>query len=461
MNFCKQLLWISIVAVVLGCTGDVVPPGVEAPVQAGFASPDEELAGFLADMYATALADPESGAARGRLGIAYEINSLTVAARRSYGQAEALDPTEFLWPYYLALLLGDRGDLQVALDALDRAQALDPDYLPAWLWRGTFLLDLDRDEQAAAAFQQAIQLGGGPPAQVGLARTMLRQDRPEAAVGILEPLLIDFPHPFVHRLLGRCYQVLGRTDEAEIALVRGRKAEPLGWRDENKFAQWDYVRGFNGRLTYANLLLGYRRREDALRVLESLQQQDPDHEVLLQNLSSAYAQVGEMTRSFEVLRHALDVHPDSFSFHLNIAQHYDKRGDAALALEHLQRAVELSPDLSPAHEMMGEILLRRSEYEPAMMALEKAHSPKGYYYMGMIEGAREDWPKAIGYFEKSVTLDPADTRAFVYLGRSLAEAGRYQESRVMLRKAQQLGTHPDDVGNALQRLKNLEGSDGR
>ena len=45
--------------------------------------------------------------------------------------------------------------------------------------------------------------------------------------------------------------------------------------------------------------------------------------------------------------------------------------------------------------------------------------------------------------------------------RSLAEAGRYQESRVMLRKAQQLGTHPDDVGNALQRLKNLEGSDGR
>jgi len=442
-------------------------PRVDPPVQAGFDSPDEALATYLEDMYAKALAEPESGAARGRLGIAYEINALTLAARHSYVQAAALDAGEFLWPYYLSLLLVDGGDLQLALDVLDRAQLLDPDYLPAWLWRGTLLLDLDRAEQAAVAFQRAIDLAGGPPAQVGLARTMLRRDMPAQAVRLLEPLIEEFAHPFVYRLLGRSYQALGRTAEAEIALVRGRKAEPLTWPDEKKFAQWEYARGFTGLLSYANLLLGYHRGEEALRLLESLRQRDPSHEVLLQNLSSAYAQVGEMSQSFEVLRHALDLHPDSFSFHLNIARHYDDRGDVDLALEHLERAVALSPDLSPGHEMIGEILLRRGKYEAATVALAKANSPKGYYYMGMIEGTREDWPKAIESFEKSVTLDPGDTKAFIYLGRSLAETGRYDESRLALGKAQQLGTHPDDVVSALQRLEGLErgrgvpSSDGR
>jgi tetratricopeptide (TPR) repeat protein len=105
---------------------------------------------------------------------------------------------------------------------------------------------------------------------------------------------------------------------------------------------------------------------------------------------------------------------------------------------------------------MGEILIGRGDYHAAMVAFDKAHSPKGYYYMAMVEGSREDWPKAIAYFEKSVALDPSDAKSLIYFGRSLAEDGRYQESRTTLLKAQQLGAHPNDFASALRRLAELE-----
>lgn len=462
----RQRLTFLIVAIMVGCSGESGTPRVSPPARAGFDSPDEELASFLRGMYKEALEDPESGVARGRLGIAYEINQQTEAARLSYEQAEALDPDEFLWPYYRSLLLANRGEHDVALELLDRAQALDPDYLPAWLWRGTYLIDLNRDEAAAAAFLQAIALKDEAPARIGLAQTLLRRGKPDDAVRLLEPLAEKFRHPRVYRLLGRGYRALGKVAEAEIALMLGRNAGPLVWDDERKFAQWDYVRGFRGRLGYAQLLVDSHRAEDALVVLESLRERDPNDETLLHNLSAAYAEVGKLDQSFEALMHALQVYPDSFSSHLHIAYRYQIRGDVELALEHVERAVELSPNLTPGHEMMGEILIRRGNYKAAMVAFDKAHSPKGYYYMAMVEGAREDWPKAIKYFEKSVALDPTDAKAFIYFGRSLAEDGRYQESRATLLKAQQLGAHPNDFASAKRRLGELErrrgpaGSDG-
>ncbi|MDP7359926.1 MAG: tetratricopeptide repeat protein [Pseudomonadales bacterium] len=452
----RQLLTFLIVATMLGCTGDSGTQRVGLPVQAGFDSPDEELASFLKGMYKEALENPESGVARGRLGIAYDINQQIEAARLSYEQAEALDPDEFLWPYYRSLLLADRGEHELALELLDRAQALDPGYLPAWLWRGTYLNDLNRDEAAATAFLQAIALKDEPPARIGLARTLLRRGKPDDAVRLLEPLAEKFRHPLVYRLLGRGYRALGKGAEAEIALMLGRDAGPLVWDDERKFAQWDYVRGFRGRLGYAKLLVDSHRAEDALAVLESLRERDPNDEALLHSLSVAYAEVGKVDESFEVLMHALEVYPGSFSSHFHIAHRYQIRGNVELALEHVERAVELSPDLSPGHELMGEILIGRGDYHAAMVAFDKALSPKGYYYMAMVEGSREDWPKAIAYFEKSVALDPSDAKSLIYFGRSLAEDGRYQESRTTLLKAQQLGAHPNDFASALRRLAELE-----
>ena len=72
------------------------------------------------------------------------------AALASYQQAEALDQTgdqtlhqrSAKWPYFQALLHADRGQQQLAVAALERAVAINAGYGPAWLWKGTWLLDM-------------------------------------------------------------------------------------------------------------------------------------------------------------------------------------------------------------------------------------------------------------------------------------------------------------------------------
>ena len=452
------------IALALGCSKDVAESPsanranlpIGAPIAAGLNAADVELANYLSTLHTEAVNDPESGDLRGQLAIAYDINDYPDAARQSYEQARALAPNEFLWPYYLALLLANGGDIELALQRLDQAIEIDSAYVPAWLSRGSYLIDLDREEEALTAFEQAIELGGGPPATVGLARTLLRQQYLDEAVQLLEPLLVEYPHPMVFRLLGRAYRELGRPDDAENALRKGRNVQPISWVDERRFARWEHVRGVAGQLEYGQILLSARRYDDALVVFSSLREHDPNNEILLNNLSAVYTQLGDIDRSIEVLASAIEAHPKSFSSHLNIAIRYQNRGDPDLALDHLRRSIALSPELSAAHEMMGEILMQQGDGVGALVAFKQARSPRAFYYMAMIAGAKADWPLAIRYFENSLQLEPADGRTMLFLGRSLGEADRFAESRAMLAKAEVFGVPSQDVRGARRRLRERE-----
>jgi tetratricopeptide (TPR) repeat protein len=450
------MLAFLLLTLLLGCSGDKTPELIPAPVQPELESPDPELSSFLHEMFQRALDNLDSGGARGHLAMAYDVNGLKNAARLSYEQAHALDPADFRWPYFLSLLVATEGEHGLALDLLDKALTLDPGYFPAELWRGTYLLDLGRDEEAIVAFQRATELGGGPAATAGLARGLNRLNRAEEALALLEPVAEQFGHPFLFRLLGASYRALGRSDDTEIAMIRGRNAQPLSWPDERKKEQWEYIRGFMGLLNHSHQILASGQHEKALQLLESLRLREPDNETVLNNLSALYARIGRMDESISVLQHAIETHPQSFAHHLNIALRYESRNRVDLALKHLQRAVELSPDLSAAHEYMGEIHMRQGRLADAVDAFGRSHSPKGYYYLGIIAGSREDWPQAIATLERSVALDPGDARAYIYLARSLAEAGRYDEARAVLLKASRLGAAAEDFFNALSRLGVLE-----
>ena len=74
----------------------------------------------------------------------------------------------------------------------------------------------------------------------------------------------------------------------------------------------------------------------------------------------------------------------------------------------------------------------------------------------MIEGARERWPEAIERFERAVAIDESFTIGFIYLGRSLAEAGRFDEALDALAWAERLDTNPEELASARTRLRDLE-----
>lgn len=460
---------IGILLVVLfpGCAdeSESAASQIAEPVSLTSTDVDPELAKSLTNLLESARAYPRSSDRRGRLAMAYDSNGFTDAAATTYEQAETLNSGVFMWPYSLALLQAQRGDLENALQSLGRALAIDDKYPPAWLFRGAWLLDEGRTDDAMDAYNRARELAASPAEITGRARILLRLGRADEALVLLEPLVEEVSHPYIYRTLGRVYRGLGRTDDAHIAFARGRLSEPLGWRDPRSDVKSQYISGFGGLLTHAGTLLSEGEYENALKILEQLREQRPDEPEMLNKLSYAYAFTGQQERAFEVIRHGLESKPDYYFFHQNLAAFYLQQGDTERGLSHQRRAVALNPLQGGAHRQLGMILKDMGQYDEALAAFDIAlrcgiaNPQQVHYFGGLIEAFRENWPAAIQKFTTAVDIDVSFTLAHVRLGRSLAEAGRFNEAESTFAWADRLATHPQEIDTARRRLAVLRTTD--
>ncbi len=105
-----------------------------------------------------AVAAPADANRRGQLGLAYDANLFAEAARTCLEQARALDPDAARWPYHVARLTAEAGDLEGALEILAEAEARSPRFAPIHWRRGQWLLDLGRTDDAEDAFATALEL---------------------------------------------------------------------------------------------------------------------------------------------------------------------------------------------------------------------------------------------------------------------------------------------------------------
>lgn len=464
------VLWAASCMALTACDGG--SDAVGAPVVAGVDSPDEELAQFLDGMIQNARSLPDSGLMRGRLAMAYENNLFPEEALVSYAQAAALAPGDFRWPYFSALLKGRQGRYEAALDDLERAIAIDAGYAPAWLWRGTWLLDLERPGEAAMAFERADALGAGTEAAFGTARVLVAQEKYAEAVTLLDPLARQYRHPYIYRTLGFALRALGRVEEARTAVALGRSADPLSWRDPRAAEKGAFVGGI-GRFSFAQNLLGAGKVDEALAILETLRGEQPDETCgetghaatrtceILNALSLAYVRAGRVDEAFALVQRGLAINPDFFPFHLNVADRYRGRRELDSALRHIDRAIALNPSLGYGYEQRGRLLIGLGRIDEAMMALETAvrlapERPVTLLYLGMVEGERKRWPQAVQYLERAVRLDPQFAVGHAYLARALSETGRIDEARQAYWTAKEHNAPAYELEATERRLKELE-----
>ena len=437
-------------------------------VIAGIDSPDEGLKRFFDEMIQSTRAMPNSGLMRGRLAMAYEANGFQDEAMITYEQAAALDQTDFRWPYLAAHLKARHELHQAALNDLERAIEIDANYAPAWLWRGTWLLDVDRPDEANEAFQRARALGAISESTFGKARVLMAKQEYDEAVPLLEPLARDSAHPYIYRTLGYALRALGRLDEARTALARGREAQPIAWQDARAAEKASFVRGI-GRLSFAENLLGAGRLDEALAILEEMRREQPDETcehtqrtcTLLNTLSLAYSRYGKEEEAFALVQRGLSINAEFYHFHITIAGHYRQRRELDAALHHINRAITLNPSLGDAHVQRGRLLIGLGRHEDATTALEIAlqfepEQPLTLLYLGMTKGQLKQWQQAIEHLERAINLNPHFALGYVYLARSLGETGKIDEAWQALQTAEQNGAPAYELRTNEQRLKELE-----
>ena len=444
---------------------------VEEPITLATDSPDKDVSIYLDELLQSARAMSASALARGRLGMAYDVNGLRDEALITYGQAEALDPSDFRWPYFSAQLVAETGEHEQALEVLQRAQAIDANYPPAWLWRGSWLLKAGHPEDALVAFEQAVELDAGPAASFGRAQALIAMGQHTQAIKILEPIARTSDHPYIYRTLGEALRALGRTEEARLALAQGKDTQQLSYADARLEQRNTHKRGHTS-FQLAQTLSASGSADEALTILKRLQTHHPEHACggeqgvvlacnLMNSSSIAYDRLGLPTRALETIQRGLTLNAEYIPFHLTIANLYRQQGDLASALNHMDRAIELNPARGYAHEQRGRLLFGLARFDEAKTAFETALQLKPekrttLFYLGLTEVELDSWADAVARFEDVVRIEPDFALGYVFFARSLGEAGRIKDARQAQLDARKHGADPAQLRITDVRLRELE-----
>jgi choline-sulfatase len=219
-------------------------------------------------------------------------------------------------------------------------------------------------------------------------------------------------------------------------------------------------------------LIGERRWEEAIAMLESVLRLHPRHVGAMVNLGEIYwtralegatvvggaptqSTVGgdsllpialgenaaqDFEKSEEWYERALAADPSSSQANFGLGRVYANRGDLDGALDRYRRALDISPNAPDVQNEMAVILIRQGHLGQALAELERvveaypAYAP-AHRNLGALYRARGDRARALEEYQLAVRLAPADGGARFLLGKLLADMGRLDDALESYRAA--------------------------
>ncbi|MCA9321833.1 MAG: tetratricopeptide repeat protein [Planctomycetes bacterium] len=338
-----------------------------------------------------------------------DANGFGDEAVRAYDALAARDeaPHRFEARYLAACRLESK-DPGLALDRLDEAIALRPDYRPARLRRADLAWRLGRLDAAAGDYEWLLQGASDLPAMLGMARIQIDRDQWSLARVSLEAARsIDPGDPRVCALLSR---VLAREGEGErarqLAALARAADEPRTFHDPiqvamlaegrsssscRRFAavclragRWDEAIEWSNRALRAQpedlearLVRGMTRARRgqgaaAIEDLAQVVQARPTDLRALEELASAHALIGERAQAIEVLDRALDLNPDRLhARYLRAVLWRDARPERAEP--DLRRVLAAAPDHFDALLSLAQLLVSARRLDEARSVLQRLH----------------------------------------------------------------------------------------
>ena len=332
----------------------------------------------------------------------------------------------------LAIAKADSGDLAGAVQAGERAVALNAEAPVAQLGLGYALELFGKDVAAAAHFDLAATAGPAIRLQQGLA--FFRRHQPKDALLCFREVERACPsYALIHSMIGYALAEQGRTLEAFVACRRAIKLDPqspiahcnLGYL---LIKQEDYQEGV-------------KESQAALASIPNVSQRSVTSAVALGNLKR-FREAEEVCKKAAALDPQL---PEAFT---NLGLVYIFSGRNAEAISALETAGKLMKsnlprpreDLAAQQTNLAGAYLAQLRYDEALKAVRAAIAIDDTYYRaqyaaGVVLTEKGNYAEALKPLKRAVQLNPLDAGTLSVLARAYFGAGERSQADECLRRA--------------------------
>jgi tetratricopeptide (TPR) repeat protein len=317
-----------------------------------------------------------------------------------------------------------------ALDELDAALAINPND-PNWhAQRGHVLDQLERHDEAAAAYRSALELNPeSADVETALCIDLIRTGCHAEAVSRLERLAKeqpDFEPAYCNRIAA--YTRLGDHEMAEQMFYEAQNIAEDCPNCFHHMAESLACRGIFDRAIYC-----WQR---ALEIA-------PDYPLARQRIAEAYWMQGQHEKARDYYLAAMRSDPGNAELLVEFGDLLVELDDLSGAAAKFRQALDLEPETVRPKIMLGLICSQQGDLESAVRYLESALAEDQHYpglrsQLGEAELRRGNVYVALRHLSLAIEDDPDDAVAQMAIGNCLLQLGRPSEAAEHFKKTIEL-----------------------
>jgi tetratricopeptide (TPR) repeat protein len=339
-------------------------------------------------------------------------------------KCESLQPNNDAVKYELARLDIVNKKPEPAQERLNQAISIDPEN--AWYrkTRADLYMDYSRFSDAEKDLQWLVQNHDDINHYYDLSTCLLYQEKGEEAIAIYNQL---------EKKVGESEELYLQKFQIRLAMEQQEKAlEEL----DQALAKLPGSLALLGEKS--NLLLSLKQDEKAFKVLQKMEQLDPQNGMVQLQLADYYNSAGDATASFDALLKAFQ--SDEVNIDQKIAILLRFYGRSEFDKTALQQAYELlekltlqHPKEAKTHSITGDFLLREEKYQEARTAYEKAvelDPSRNAIWLQIlnIDLQLRDWDKLIIDGDRLIELYPTQPDAYLMKATGQMQLSQFDEA---------------------------------
>lgn len=370
-------------------------------------------------------------------------------AQKIYTEILNTQPTNFSALQLTGMVYLQTGQHQAAIDYLNKAIQVNPQFAACYINRGIALQALQRFDEALQSYDAAIRI---QPDYVeaysnrGVTLNALKQ-YDEALASYEKAITIKPTYADAYSNKGNTLHELKRYEEALICYQKALDLKP-------EFP--------DALLNQGNTLQDLKRFEEAITSYEKAITYKPDYAELYYSIGNASQELKRYGIALACYEKVIRLKPHFIDGHLNrgVVLQKLKRFEEALAT--YDEVLRLHPNYAKALTNRGVVLKDLKRFDEALASYDqaikiepchiKAHSNRGLLLIQM-----KRFDDALEAYKTVIPLDPNDAQAYYDCGAVLHEQGKFKEAISFYRKALSIDPNHEPARNNILFVQSYTG----